>query len=186
MISDKGITPDPKKTDAIRNYPRPMTISQLKSFLGLAGYYRKFIKNFAERAHALTMLTRKNNPWKWAQEEEEAFQFLKKCLINPPILRYPNFSREFLIHSDASGYGVGSVLSQIHTENGEEKEVVIAYASRHLSDVEKNWSTIEKEAYAIVHAVKQFYPYLYGRKFQVLSDHKPLRELLRKKKLQQN
>ena len=71
-------------------------------------------------------------------------------------------------------------MSQIHTENGEEKEVVIAYASRHLSDVEKNWSTIEKEAYAIVHAVKQFYPYLYGRKFQVLSDHKPLRELLRK------
>jgi hypothetical protein len=64
VISDKGIKPDPKKTDAIRNYPRPMTISQLKSFLGLAGYYRKFIKNFAERAHALTMLTRKNNPWK--------------------------------------------------------------------------------------------------------------------------
>ena len=69
----------------------------------------------------------------------------------------------------------------MHKENEEEKEVVIAYASQHLNDVEKNWSTIEKEAYAIVHAVKQFYPYLYGRRFQVLSDHKPLRELLRKK-----
>ena len=128
------------------------------------------------------MLTRKNVPWKWTQEEEDAFQFLKKCLINPPILRYPDFSREFLIHTDASGYGVGSVLSQMHKENGEEKEVVIAYASRHLNDVEKNWSTIEKEAYAIVYAVKQFYPYLYGRRFQVLSDHKPLREFIKKER----
>ena len=161
------------KTKAIEKYPTPKTISQFKSSLGLAGYYRKFIKNFADRAHALTMLTKKNSPLKW--EEEEAFQFLKKCLIHPPILRYPNFSREFLIHTDASGYGVGSVLSQKHKEDGEEKEVVIAYASRHLNDVEKKWSTIEKEAYAIVHAVKQFYPYLYGRRFQVLSDHKPLR-----------
>ena len=113
----------------------------LKSFLGLAGYFRKFIKILL-----CWLCYPEKNPWKWAQEEEEAFQFLKKCLINPPILRYPNFSREFLIHSDASGYGVGSVLSQIHTENGEEKEVVINYNSRHLSDVEKNWSTIEKEA----------------------------------------
>ncbi len=79
------------------------------------------------------MLPRKNTPWKRAQEEKEAFQFLKKWLINWPTLRYPNFSREFLIHPDASGYGVGSVLGQMHTENGEEKEVVIAYASRHLS-----------------------------------------------------
>jgi len=181
VISQTGITPDPKKTKAIESFPTPTNISHLKSFLGLAGYYRKFIKNFATKAHALTMLTRKNVPWRWTQEEEDAFQFLKKCLINPPILRYPDFSREFLIHTDASGYGVGSVLSQMHKEDKEEKEVVIAYASRHLNDVEKNWSTIEKEAYAIVHAVKQFYPYLYGRRFQVLSDHKPLRELLRKK-----
>ena len=181
VISEKGVTPDPMKIKAIENYPTPRTVSQLKSFLGLAGYYRKFIKNFADRAHALTILTKKNNPWKWEENEEKAFQFLKKCLTHPPILRYPNFSREFLIHTDASGYGVGSVLSQKHIEDGEEKEVVIAYASRHLNDVEKNWSTIEKEAYAIVHAVKQFYPYLYGRKFQVLSDHKPLRELLKKK-----
>ena len=101
VISQTGITPDPKKTKAIENFPTPTHISHLKSFLGLAGYYRKFIKNFATKAHALTMLTRKNVPWKWTQEEEDAFQFLKKCLINPPILRYPDFSREFLIHTDA-------------------------------------------------------------------------------------
>jgi hypothetical protein len=106
------------------------------------------------------MLTRKNVPWKWTQEEEDAFQFLKKCLINPPILRYLDFSREFLIHTDASGYGVGSVLSQMHKENGEEKEVVIAYASRHLNDVEKNWSTIEKEAYATCTCSKAVLPVL--------------------------
>ena len=181
IISETGIAPDPKKTKSIKDYPTPKNISQLKSFLGIVGYYRKFIQDFAKIAHALTMLTRKNTPWKWTQEEEDAFQLLKKCLITPPILRYPNFSREFLIHTDASGYGVGSVLSQMHNENGEEKEVVIAYASRHLNDVEKNWSTIEKEAYAMVHAVKQFYPYLYGRKFKVLSDHKPLKELMKMK-----
>jgi hypothetical protein len=128
VISQTG-TPDPKKTKAIESFPTPTNISHLKSFLGLEGYYRKFIKNFATKAHVLTMLTRKNVPWKWTQEEEDAFQFLKNCLINPPILRYPEFSREFLIHTDASGYGVGSVLSQIHKENEEEKEVVIAYAS---------------------------------------------------------
>ena len=89
------------------------------------------------------MLTRKYTSWKQAQEEKEVFQFLKQCLINPPILPYRNFSCEFLIHADASGYGVGSVLSQIHKENGEEKEVVIAYASRHLNTVEKK----KKEEY---------------------------------------
>jgi hypothetical protein len=96
VISQIGITPVPKKTKVIEGFPTPTNISHLKSFLGLAGYYRKFIRNFATKAHALTMLTRKNFPWKWTQEEKDAFQFLKKWLINPPILRSPDFRESSL------------------------------------------------------------------------------------------
>ena len=178
IISEIGIQPDPQKVESIKNYPIPKNVDQLRSFLGLAGYYRKFVQNYADKAHALTVLTRKDTEWKWAQEQDESFQFLKNCLLSPPILRYPNFAREFILHTDASGFGVGSVLAQMHWEAGEEKEVVIAYTSQHLNDTQMNWSTIEKEAYAIIHAVRTFYPYLYGRKFKVLTDHRPLQWLM--------
>ena len=116
--------------------------------------------------------------WTWGPDQQKAFQLLKNCLTSPPILSYPDFSLDFIIHTDASGFGVGSVLAQIQRDKGREKEVVIAYASQHLNDSQANWSTVEKEAYAIVHAVKTFYPYLYGRKFQVVTDHRPLQWLM--------
>ncbi len=174
IITDSGLKPDPKKQEAINKYPVPRNVDQVRSFLGLAGYYRKFVKNYAEKAHSLTKLTSKDVEWTWGPDQQEAFQRLKNCLTSPPILAYPDFTRDFIIHTDASGYGVGSVLAQIQEVDGKEKEVVIAYTSKHLDKAQINWSTIEKEAYAIIHAVKVFYSYLYGRKFQVLTDHRPL------------
>ena len=178
IVSHKGIQPDPKKTDSIKKYPTPKNADHLRSFLGLAGYYRKFVKNYADKAHPLTILTRKDTEWIWAQQQEDAFQFLKNCLLSPPILRYPNFAREFILHTDASGFGVGAVLAQMHWDEGTEKEVVIAYTSQHLNDTQVKWSTIEKEAYAIIHAVNAFYHYLYGRKFKIFTDHRPLQWLM--------
>lgn len=178
IVTEHGMKPDPKKQLVIQNYPVPENVDQVRSFLGLAGYYRKFVKNYADKAHPLTKLTGKNVEWAWGPEQQTAFQQLKNCLTSPPILGYPDFSRDFIIHTDASGYGVGSVLAQMQVDKGKEKEVVIAYTSQHLDKTQTNWSTIEKEAYAIVHAVKTFYPYLYGRKFQVLTDHRPLQWLM--------
>jgi hypothetical protein len=120
---------------------------QSEVFLGLAGYYRKFIKNFAAKAQPLTVLTKKDTEWIWGKEPEEAFQLLKDCLIKPPILRYPDFTRDFIIDKHASGFGVGSVLGQVQIVQDEEKEVVIAYASKHLSKSQFNWSTEEKECF---------------------------------------
>ena len=178
IVTEDGIKPDPKKQQAIHNYPTPKNVDQVRSFLGLAGYYRKFVKNYADKAHSLTKLTSKNVEWQWGPEQEKAFQLLKDCLTSPPILGYPDFSRDFIIHTDASGYGVGSVLAQMQGVPGKEREVVISYTSQHLNKTQTNWSTIEKEAYAIVHAVKIFYSYLYGRKFQVLTDHRSLQWLM--------
>ena len=161
IFTKEGIKPDPKKQKAVKEYPAPKNVDQTRSFLGLAGYYRKFIKNFAAKAQPLTVLTKKDTEWIWSREQEEAFQLLKDCLIKPPILRYPDFTRDFIIDTDASGFGVGSVLGQVQIVQDEEKEVVVAYASKHLSKSQVNWSTEEKECFAILHATKVFYPYLY-------------------------
>ena len=177
IVSNEGISPDPKGIQPILNYKAPKNIDQLRSFLGMAGYYRKFVQNFADIAHPLTALTKKETAWKWGPEQEKAFQTLKTRLTTPPILRYPDFTREFTIQTDASGYGVGAVLAQKQLVNGKEEEVAIAYASKHLTESELKWSTIEKEAFAIVFAIKTFYPYVYGQQFTILTDHKPLEYL---------
>ena len=171
IVTGEGILSNPNKQASIKNYPVPKNVDQLRSCLRLAGYYRRFVKNYAHKGHSLTKLTSKNVEWSWTEEQQEAFDLLKNCLMSPPILAYPDFTKDFIIHTDASGYGVGSVLAQMHDDDGVEKEVVIAYTSQHLDKTQANWSTVEKEAYAIVHAVNIFYPYLYGRKFQVLTDH---------------
>ena len=152
IVTEKGIGPDPKKLLSIKNYPTPKNSDELRSFLGLAGYYRKFVRNYADKAHSLTQLTKKDSDWNWGPEQDKAFNLLKDGLTSPPILSYPNFLRDFIIHTDASGYGVGSVLAQIQEEHGVKIEVVIAYTSQHLNNTQANWSTVEKEAYAIVHA----------------------------------
>ena len=149
-------------------------MSQVKSFLGLSGYYRKFIWDYANKARPLTILTRQKEPWRWGPAEEDAFQFLKTCLLEDPILRFPNFDLEFIVQTDASGFGVGSVLAQRKIVNNQKEEYAVAYESQQLTETQEKWHTTDKEAYAIYHALKTFYPYLYVTKFTVETDHKAL------------
>ena len=188
VVSSEGVAPDEKKVQSILNYPEPRNQKEVSSFLGLAGYYRKFVRAFADMAHPLTSLTRKDAEWKWGDEQKDAFNRIKCCLTSKPILRYPDFTRDFIVHTDASGYGIGAVLAQMQRppqsddSSGEtdEVEVVIAYTSKHLDDRQCKWSTTEKEAFAIVHAIDVFKPYLYGSKFTVFTDHRPLEWLMSK------
>jgi transposase InsO family protein len=183
IVSREGVSLDPKKILAINAFPAPTNVKELQSFLGLANYYRKFVRAFAEKAHPLTQLTRKDVKWKWEDDEQRAFDSIKHSLTTHPVLCYPDFSKDFIVHTDASNFGVGAVLCQMQdpSHSGSDHEVVIAYSSKHLIDRELKWSTTEKEGYAIIHAVTVFRPYLYGRRFKVITDHRALEWLMSKK-----
>ena len=175
--TDKGILPDNSKFDVIKYYPRPTDKDAVKRFIAFCNYYRRFIKDFANIAYPLNVLTRKRVDFNWSKECEMAFQALKRILSNPPILQYPDFSKQFIITVDAAKFGSGAILSQI-TDN---EDLPVAYASKSFTKGELNKSVIEKEFTAIHWAVKFFRPYIYGTKFLVRSDHKPLQYLFAKK-----
>lgn len=175
VISADGVAPDPTKVESISKYVKPNTVVELQSFLGLASYYRRFIKGFSTIAHPL-LLQSKGKPKDkivWGEEETAAFVSLKNSLITEPVLAYPDFSKEFIIFTDASNYGAGAVLSQMH----EGKDRPIAYASRHFNKPESNYSTIEKEAAAVVFGIQRFRHYLQDKPFVIISDHRPLQWL---------
>ena len=140
----------------------------------MSNYYRRFIEHYSDITEPLHKLTRKSgSSYQWTEESDNAFRVLKQRLTTPPILAYPNFSYPFVLATDASGIALGGILSQ--TTDG--KEHVIAYWSRQMNKAERRYSTIEREALAVVAAVKEFYPYLYGRPFTLLTDHNPLTSL---------
>lgn len=169
VVTSEGIKPDPNKVTAIVNYPVPTTTDDVRRFVAFANYYRKFIKNFSEITIPLNKLLKKDSPFVWGDECKMAFEKLKTAIMSPPVLQYPDFSEknEFIIHTDASNIAIGCVLSN---NDG----LPVAYASRPLNKAEKNYPTIEKELLAIVWAVKHFRPYLFGRKFKIMTDHRPL------------
>lgn len=170
IISANGVRPDPKKTDAVEKFPAPNSVKKVREFLGLTGYYRRFIDNYAKVSKPLTFLLQKDIAFEWRESQVEAFETLKNKLINSPILQFPDFSREFIITTDACDYGIGACLSQ-----GEiNKDKPVSYTSRLLNSAERNYSTIEKEMLAIVYAVNQFRPYVYGSQFTLVTDHRPL------------
>lgn len=171
--SSKGILPDSSKFSTISNYPIPNDKDSVKRFVALCNYYRKFIPLFAELASPLNYLTRKRTDFVWTRECNNSFNKLRDALINPPILQYPDFEKTFILTVDAAKYGIGSVLSQNH----EGEDLPIAFASRAFTKGELNKSTIEKELSAIHFAIMHFKPYVYGVKFLVRSDHKPLEYL---------
>ncbi|KAI2646018.1 Retrovirus-related Pol polyprotein [Labeo rohita] len=164
------IRPQQRKVEAILNAPLPRTKTQVRAFLGLAGYYRCFIPNFSTLASPLTDLTRKGQPEKvqWNAAREEAFRRVKAALTSEPVLRAPDFSCPFLLQTDASDTGLGAVLSQV--QEGEEHPVV--YISRKLTTAESKYA-VEKEALAIKWAVLELRYYLLGRRFTLLTDHAP-------------
>lgn len=170
VITSDGVKPDERKVEAVKNFPVPTTTQKLKGFLGLAGYYRRFIPNFSKIAKPLTELLKKNTPYVWDERADSAFNTLKELLITEPLLQYPDFKRPFVLTTDASNEAIGAVLSQGPIG----KDLPIAYASRTLNNAEKNYPTVEKELLAIVWGCKHFRQYLYGRKFTVVTDHRPL------------
>ena len=172
-VVGKGIlSPNPEKLTQIEQTPRPTTKKEVRSFLGLIGYYQKFIPNFSAIACPLTDLTRKGNPniVIWEQEHENAYKALTGALSKPPVLRLPQFDQVFILRTDASNYGLGAVILQEH----EEMKSPVFYASRKLKGPELHYSVIEKECFAVVWSIQKFQPYLYGREFILETDHQPL------------
>lgn len=173
IVTPDGVKPNPEKIKAIKNYPIPKTTKQIKGFLGLLGYYRKFINNFAKITKPLTKCLKKGAKIEHNPEFVDCFEYCKNLLTNEPILQYPDFSQPFNLTTDASNVALGAVLSQGPIG----QDLPVAYASRTLNDSEMNYSTIEKECLCLVWATKYFRPYLFGRKFNIITDHKPLQWL---------
>ncbi|GFR07688.1 retrovirus-related Pol polyprotein from transposon 17.6 [Trichonephila clavata] len=174
IISADGVRTDPQKVSAVKDWRRPKNVHELRSFLGLCTYYRRFVKGFSSIARPLHRLTENKQKFLWTDECEEAFNSLKAALTSSPILVYPDPEKQFILDTDASHESVGAVLSQ--EINGQEH--VIAYWSKCLSKPERNYCVTRKELLAIVKAVENFHSYLYGRKFLLRTDHASLTWLL--------
>ncbi|GFX03086.1 retrovirus-related Pol polyprotein from transposon 297 [Trichonephila clavipes] len=167
-------TPSEIKVQAVLEFPTPRTKTQIRAFLGIAGYYQKYINLFSVIAAPLTDALKgraKKGEIKWTTECENAFRELKGKLIDKPVLYAPNFEREFIVQTDASNAGMGAVLTQL-TEQGEEHPIL--YLSKKFSEVEKRYCTTEKECASIVFAIKRLHYYLDGNSFLVMTDHNPL------------
>ncbi|KAL0556646.1 hypothetical protein IC582_005160 [Cucumis melo] len=175
VVSKAGVSVDPAKIEAVTGWTRPSTVSEVRSFLGLAGYYRRFVENFSRIATPLTQLTRKGAPFVWSKACEDSFQNLKQKLVTAPVLTVPDGSGSFVIYSDASKKGLGCVLMQ--------QGKVVAYASRQLKSHEQNYPTHDLELAAVVSALKIWRHYLYGEKIQIFTDHKSLKYFFTQKEL---
>ncbi len=177
-LSQGGIKPQARLTEAIDNYKRPETRKELKGFLGLAGFYRSFIQNFAEICQPLNKLTSENVPFQWDDSCEAAFSVLKQKLSSKPVLSFPKLGEPFIVEVDASNHAVGGVLSQVGNDDSLHP---VAYFSTALQLSQKNWSTTAKEAFALVCAVRHWQVYLAGKSFVLNSDHNPLTHLREQK-----
>ncbi|GBM49760.1 Transposon Ty3-G Gag-Pol polyprotein [Araneus ventricosus] len=174
VISAEGVKTDPGKIKAVVDWPRPETVHDVRSFLGLFTYYRRFVKNFFTIARPLHKLTEAKSNFNWTEECEKSFNSLKQALTSSPILTYPRTDKDFILDTDASNEGIGAVLSQ----NIGNEERVIAYFSKSLGKPERNYCVTRKELLAIVKSIEHFHHYLYGRKFLLRTDHASLRWLL--------
>ncbi|GKA14451.1 reverse transcriptase domain-containing protein, partial [Tanacetum coccineum] len=175
VINGNGIHVDPSKIEAVKNWKTPRTPTKVRLFLGLAGYYRRFIENFSKIAKSLTILTQKSKTFDWGEEQELAFQTLKDKLCNAPVLALPDGPEDFVVYYDASGIGLGRVLMR--------RGKVIAYASRQLKTHEKNYTTYDLELGAVMFTLKIWRHYLYGTKSVIYTDHKSLQHIFSQKEL---
>jgi len=173
IVQRDGLTVDSDKVKPILEYPAPRNLKQLRRFLGMSSWYRRFVPQFATVSEPLTRLLKKNQRWEWGVEQEDAFEQIRARLLSAPTLSCPDFEVPFVLQTDASSVGLGAVLTQIISDT----ENVIAFASRALSDPEKKYSVTEQECLAVVWAIKKFRPYLEGYQFTVITDHSSLRWL---------
>ena len=179
IISGEGIKCDPAKIEAVRKWCKPRTQRQVKVFLGTVNYYNRFLKDFSHHAHPLFQITRKSVKFNWDDDCQVAFEVLKQKLIDAPVMGYPQDEGLFILDTDASGFAIGAVLSQMQyeddAEESEQVERVIAYGSRTLHKSELRYCTRRRELLAIVHFAKVFRPYLYGRRVVIRTDHASLK-----------
>ena len=167
VISAQGVAVDPSNVESVTKWTPPKTVSQIRSFLGLAGYYRRFIENFSKIARPMTQLLKKDEKFKWSAECNQSFEELKKKLVSAPVLILPDQTKDFQVYCDASRQGLGCVLMQ--------EGRVVAYASRQLRPHETNYPTHDLELAAVVHALKIWRHYLIGNRCEVYTDHKSLK-----------
>ncbi|GKE02648.1 putative reverse transcriptase domain-containing protein [Tanacetum coccineum] len=175
VIDSQGIHVDPAKIESIKDWESPKTPTKIRQFLGLAGYYRRFIEGFSKIAKSMTKLTQKGVKFDWGDKQEAAFQLLKQKLCSAPILALPEGSEDFVVYCDASYKGLDVVLIQ--------SEKVISYASRQLKIHEKDYTTYDLELGSVVFSLKLWRHYLYGTKCTVFMDHKSLQHILNQKEL---
>ena len=168
IISREGIATDPAKIEKVSTWPVPTSKREIQQFLGLASYYRRFVKDFARIARPLHRLTERTASFLWTDDCQDAFTKLRQCLCSAPVLAYPDFSRQFILDTDASDVGIGAVLSQVDAEGHER---VIAYGSRALSKAERRYCVTRRELLAVVVFTRQYRPYLVGQKFLLRTDH---------------
>ena len=175
LVSKDGLMVNPKKLKSVAEFPTPKDMKGVQAFLGLVGYFRIFIKDFAKVARPLYDLLKKSITFKWTKTQENAFQILKNALMKAPVLAFPDFSKEFILTTDASHYALGAVLTQ-ETDEGEK---LISCASRSLKGAEMNYSNTDREILAVVFGVKHNRSYLWGHKFRVKTDHSAIPYLQR-------
>ena len=189
VVSEKGVSTDPDKIKAVTEWPHPTTVTEVRSFLGFVSYYRRFIPNFSKVAKPLNKLLQNlegtlNQKKKFkvhlGPEQKEAFETLQGLCTESPVLAYADFKAPFILHTDASGHGLGAVLYQV--QEGEQR--AIAYASRSLSRSERNYPVHKLEFLALKWAITdKFHEYLYASQFQVYTDNNPLTYVLTTAKL---
>ena len=179
-VTPQGVEPQQAKAEAIAKMQAPRDVSELRSVLGLFNYYRRFVDRFSEIAHPLTKLTQESQAWQWEEEQQLAFGQLKQALTTAPVLRRPDFKLPFILYTDWSKVGLGAVLAQMGSDG---EEHAVAFASRSNNKAERNYGSSEGECLAVVWATLHFRPYLYGRRYTIVTDHAPLKWLMQNDKL---
>ena len=175
VISPEGLKTNSNLVAAVKDFPKPKDLEELRRFLGLSSYYRRFISQFAQMAQPLHKLTQDGVPFKWNDSRQRGFECIKQKLIEAPILSYSSFNKDFILETDASAQGLGAILSQ---EQEDEQVQSVAYASRALSPTERNYSITEMETIAVVWAISHFKCCLYGQSVTVYTDHTAVKSVL--------
>ena len=184
LILVNSIQPLPEKLESIRSMPKPRSPKEIKQFLGLTGYYRKFVPRFSDMARPLTKLLAHDCEFKWTNQCDNSFQMLKDTLCSAPILKYPDTTKLYTLYTNASKYGWAGVLTQSHTSMVDGKSITmdhpVLYVSGLFRGSQLNWAALTKEAYTIYMSAKKSTFYLTGHEITLRSDHLPLKKFLRK------
>ena len=180
-LDENGVSPCPEKVDSIKKMIKPANVKGVRSFLGLSGFYRRFVKNYSAIAEPLTRLTKKGVKFEWSPEADVAFESIKTELVNAKLLRHPDMNKQFTLITDASSYAVGAILSQKGEDNLFHP---ICYGSSVLTGAQRKWSTVQRELYSLVHFCEKYKNLLLAQTFEVITDNSALLHLEKSKNVQ--